>query len=198
MRGLSSLLVLIILLIISISGCSFSNENEYSLEIEYLLEIVPQNNNTSYQLCCPIPMNRNGEISSINDYLEISKGDIQYSFTDSIHGIVINITGSGEAIILISIKEEKEYRYGDGFPILSMDKEYEDTGEIDDSDSNAEYYTFLKWDSEETVHILINLHIDYRDSSDEVVLHSNLKQSLEGDIVNGWNKINGEKSSWAI
>ena len=189
------LLLCVIALIFSfLSGCLFNEYEEYSLDIEYTLRIIPEDNNTSYQIYCPIPITREGEISRITENINVILGSVEFSFENTLYGNAINITGKESCELSLTINRNHKYDYDNSYPFLSMDKEYELTGEHDPTDLNSESYVFLSWNSSQSIHLYIHYDFNYIDKSNVVAQQYAREQTIEGDIQIGWNMVSGKKT----
>ncbi|MHA1289593.1 MAG: hypothetical protein ACTSPB_19580 [Candidatus Thorarchaeota archaeon] len=140
-------------------------------------------------------MTYDGDISKIIDHLIIESGNVSKEYVNTSHGIALNISGNGKCQIIININQEKEYDLEDKYPILSLDKHYESSGIYDGTETNAEYYCYLYWNSTNSIYISIDLKVESIKTSEGVVNEFNQIQVLEGDLFNGWNIINGNKST---
>ena len=140
-------------------------------------------------------MTYEGRISKITDYLIIDEGNISNEYTTTPHGTALNISGRGIGQISLSIYQKEDYQLEDKYPILSLDKQYVSSGIYDGTEENAEYYCCLYWNSNNSIHISINLEVEHINKAAGVANEFRQTQSIEGNLYSGWNIITGNKST---
>lgn len=116
--------IIIVILIVSFSGCTYENNKNNNEEIKsskphvcsYRVEIL-LNFSDYYKIRIPIAINGNGSINEVMNNLSFQEGSGNYSIISIEKGFALEISGNGDAILNNSISVDwSEYQ----FPHLSL------------------------------------------------------------------------------
>jgi hypothetical protein len=175
-RGLLSICIVILLILISITGCIFENRddnksNDYTYKYSIAFNCF---NETNFTLLVPLPIWSNNSVSNvIISKLKVIDGNVDWSINDSIKGIAIKIK-SNTNLKMESNGVSNKYPY----ETLSMKK-----------DSNIrEYWIYFESGNNLNCTIEINCY-SHREKYSETTI-----SKLSGRLINGWNIVNGVHS----
>jgi len=168
-------ILIIIIILIPLCGCFENEEFEEYYSFEYTIKINFQTN-TNFSLLCPIPLWLNGTPSNIIvSKLKFSEGHSTFSINDTIYGKALSINGYGNTIELKSVGESKEYPYH--------------TLSLQNKSKGREFMVWL--DNELNNPIFVEILCNCNGGEP----FRNTISQLSGEIINGWNILEGIESS---
>jgi len=162
-------------------GCIQQEEKKDQPYFKYLIELIPTDD-SYFEIIVPIILNENDlNISPIMNEISII-GNGNYEYNDTIFGKALKISGNGEIILINEGKEKMPYGW------LNLLYDSDDDGITIDETNDVKYWVSANFSNSNNIHIKMYSNIYHSKKENKMYI-----STFEDDLINGWQKIDGNK-----
>jgi hypothetical protein len=182
MNKIFAISLLIILIIISQSGCIFEKDKEESHPyFSFLIELTTTDQ-SFFEVTVPILINVNdANISLIMNGISL-EGNGYYNYNDTKYGKALTITGQGKIVISNEGKEKMPFAW------LNLLFDANDNNDTADERNDISYWVFANLTNANIIHLRESSGIHHGKNENKMYI-----SSLEGYLNKGWQKVQGNK-----
>ena len=174
-----SVLIAIVMITLSFTGCFSENDNSEKTTASYNIEIAVDRED-NYSLIIPFPSNNGEFVSSIYNDLQILKGNCDYHIANTTKGL-------DNFGLQIDLNSNLKINWQDNNNLLYPLSLENRTSREDDSwyENEPIWLVYLKSNHNNSIDVNIRYEVD-----EKSIMNGFL---IKGQINNGWNKIIGKK-----
>jgi acyl carrier protein len=189
------IIIILITLIFSLSGCYENNDNNERIIFNYSI-YIGIGKESDFEIIAPIPLNQNGSISKINNFLKLNEGVAEYDLITSEKGQGLKIKSNQNLEIIAKGEKKLDIEIEDEKPRTQLSLLFDENNNGIMDEYNYIYYWFYL---NSTHNNIINISISFRVTNDLGSSASRISMFAEGQISGeGWQKIEGKKNYKSI
>lgn len=184
-------LILTIAICVPLSGCLDDTKNdEKYYSYSYDIRITPNQNN-NYSVIIPVLLNKDGEVSNINDKLNFISGSGEFKIFDSEKGKAMQIESSSE-ITLSAVKVKTNGIFDVVWNLLSLEQNTSYDGNDKFTNKNLNYWVKLE---NGTSFSSVNIEIIFKASLSKGTYGYDSYSECKGEVnlKDEWQIINGNR-----